>query len=82
MVNSLQGDQLKDYDPYPSPNGRGDVTAAKQAMAASRYDTNGDGVCDDASCDGIVTIIDEADPTPSRLRCCSRASNRSASRWT
>ena len=26
MVNSLQGDQLKDYDPYPSPNGRGDVT--------------------------------------------------------
>jgi peptide/nickel transport system substrate-binding protein len=39
MVNSLQGDQLKDYDPYPSPNGRGDLTAAKAAMAASTYDT-------------------------------------------
>ena len=64
MVNSLQGDQLKDYDPYPSPNGRGDVTAAKAAMAASGYDTDGDGVCDDPSCQGIVTIIDEADPYP------------------
>jgi hypothetical protein len=64
MVNSLQGDQLKDYDPYPTPNGRGDVTAAKAAMAASAYDTDGDGVCDDPSCDGVVTIIDEADPYP------------------
>ena len=64
MVNSLQGDQLKDYDPYPTPNGRGDVTAAKAAMAASAYDTDGDGVCDDPSCQGIVTIIDEADPYP------------------
>jgi peptide/nickel transport system substrate-binding protein len=64
MVNSLQGDQLKDYDPYPTPNGRGDVTAAKAAMAASAYDTDGDGVCDDQSCQGIVTIIDEADPYP------------------
>ena len=64
MVNSLQGDQLKDYDPYPTPNGRGDVTAAKAAMAASAYDTDGDGVCDDPSCQGVVTIIDEADPYP------------------
>jgi peptide/nickel transport system substrate-binding protein len=64
MVNSLQGDQLKDYDPYPSPNGRADVTAAKAAMAASTYDTDGDGVCDHTSCRGIVTIIDEADPYP------------------
>ena len=64
MVNSLQGDQLKDYDPYPTPNGRGDVTAAKAAMAASAYDTDADGVCDDPSCQGVVTIIDEADPYP------------------
>jgi ABC-type dipeptide transport system, periplasmic component len=41
MVNSLQGDQLKDYDPYPSPNGQGDLTAAKAAMAASKYDSDG-----------------------------------------
>jgi peptide/nickel transport system substrate-binding protein len=64
MVNSLQGNQLADYDPYATPNGRGDVTAAKQAMAQSRYDTDGDGVCDDASCDGVLTIIDESDPYP------------------
>jgi peptide/nickel transport system substrate-binding protein len=66
MVNSLQGDELKDYDPYPSPNGQGDLTAAKEAMAASKYDTDGDGVCDDPSCEGIVTIIDEADPYPNQ----------------
>ena len=33
-------------------------------MAASKYDSDGDGVCDDPSCEGIVTIIDEADPYP------------------
>ena len=33
-------------------------------MAASKYDTDGDGVCDDPSCEGVVTIIDEADPYP------------------
>ena len=33
-------------------------------MAPSNYDTDGDGVCDDPSCQGIVTIIDEADPYP------------------
>ena len=60
MVNSLQGNELADYDPYPTPNGRGDVTAAKQAMARSKYDSDGDGVCDDSACDGILTVIDEA----------------------
>ena len=64
MVNSLQGNELADYDPYPTPNGRGDVTAAKQAMAQSKYDSNGDGVCDDSSCEDVLTVIDEADPYP------------------
>ena len=64
MVDSLQGELLKDFDPYATPNGRGDLTAAKQAMALSKYDSNGDGVCDDPSCDGVLTIVDEADPYP------------------
>jgi peptide/nickel transport system substrate-binding protein len=64
FVDSLQGNLLLDYDPYATPNGRGDIEAAKDAMRASRYDADGDGVCDDASCQGVVTVVDEADPYP------------------
>jgi peptide/nickel transport system substrate-binding protein len=64
MVNSLEGNLLQSYDPYSTPNGRGDLNAAKAEMTESRYDTNGDGVCDDPSCKDILTIIDESDPYP------------------
>ncbi|MCI0635961.1 MAG: ABC transporter substrate-binding protein [Actinobacteria bacterium] len=64
MVNSLQGNQLAEYDPYATPNGNGDIEAAKASMALSRYDADGDGVCDDSSCDGLLTFIDESSPYP------------------
>jgi len=62
FVNSLQNDILKDYDPYPTPNGAGDLEKAKEEMAQSKYDSDGDGVCDDPSCEGILTITDREDP--------------------
>ncbi|HEV2907276.1 MAG TPA: hypothetical protein VGZ50_08180, partial [Actinomycetota bacterium] len=37
---------------------------AKEEMKQSKYDTNGDGVCDDPSCKDILTFIDESDPYP------------------
>jgi peptide/nickel transport system substrate-binding protein len=64
MVNSLEGNALHDYDPYATPNGRGDIEAAKAEMAQSKYDTDGDGVCDDPSCQDLLTIVDESDPYP------------------
>jgi peptide/nickel transport system substrate-binding protein len=64
MVNSLEANALHDYDPYATPNGRGDLDAAKAEMAQSRYDTDHDGVCDDPSCKDMLTIVDEADPYP------------------
>jgi ABC-type transport system substrate-binding protein len=64
FVDSLQGNALLDYNPYATPNGRGDIDAAKEAMSQSAYDADGDGVCDDPSCSGVVTIIDESDPYP------------------
>jgi len=64
MVNSLENNLLADYDPYPSPNSAGDINAAKEEMKQSKYDTNGDGVCDDPSCQGILSVTDEADPYP------------------
>jgi ABC-type transport system substrate-binding protein len=36
----------------------GDVDAARAEMALSRYDHDGDGVCDDAACRGIVTLVE------------------------
>ena len=64
FVDSLQGNLLRDYDPYATPNGRGDMEAAKDAMRASRYDSDGDGTCDDPVCRGVLTVVDQADPYP------------------
>ncbi len=44
------------YDPYPSPNFRGDLNAAKNEMKQSKYDHNGDGVCDDPVCKNVLFI--------------------------
>jgi peptide/nickel transport system substrate-binding protein len=64
MVDSLQNNQLLDYNPYPSPNNQGDIAAAQEAMKASKYDTDGDGVCDDPVCKDVLSVTDEADPYP------------------
>ncbi len=53
---------LADYDPYPSPNHAGDVEAAKAEMALSRYDSDGDGVCDDPVCNNVLMINRNYDP--------------------
>jgi peptide/nickel transport system substrate-binding protein len=64
FVNSLQNNLLADYDPYASENGSGDMAKAQEEMAQSKYDSDGDGVCDDPSCEKILTITDREDPYP------------------
>lgn len=64
MVNSLENNILKDYDPYATPNSAGDIDKAKAEMAQSKYDSNGDGVCDDPVCKGILAVTDNQDPYP------------------
>ncbi len=64
MVNSLENNILADYDPYATPNSAGDVTAAQAEIAQSKYDTDGDGVCDAPECSNILAATDEADPYP------------------
>jgi len=66
IVNSLTGDINASYDPYASPNGEGDVTKAMAEMKLSKYDANGDGICDAPECDGVLTITDSADPYPAQ----------------
>jgi len=67
MVNSLEDNLLKDYDPYATPNGAGDLQKAKQEMAQSKYDTDHDGVCDAPACSNVLTISDSADPYPKQM---------------
>jgi peptide/nickel transport system substrate-binding protein len=48
------------YDPYPS--GPGDEAAAKEAMKESRYDTDGDGMCDDPVCNNVLMVNRNVEP--------------------
>jgi peptide/nickel transport system substrate-binding protein len=57
MPDSMTGGQLgQDYNPYASPDFRGDEAKAKEEMKQSKYDSDKDGVCDDPVCKNIVII--------------------------
>ena len=64
ILNTLENDLLADFNPYPSEGNQGDLEAAKEAIKESKYDTDGDGVCDAPECKGILAVTDEADPYP------------------
>jgi peptide/nickel transport system substrate-binding protein len=44
------------YDPYPTANFNGDINKAKAEMKQSKYDSNGDGVCDSSVCNNVLMI--------------------------
>jgi peptide/nickel transport system substrate-binding protein len=67
MVDSLQNNLLADFDPYATESGAGDIEAAKAQMAQSKYDSDGDGVCDDPVCRDLLTFSDAAAPYPKQL---------------
>jgi peptide/nickel transport system substrate-binding protein len=46
----MMGGLNADYNPYSTPDNAGDPEAAKAEMAQSKYDENGDGVCDADAC--------------------------------
>jgi peptide/nickel transport system substrate-binding protein len=60
----VNGAPIEEYDPYATPNGQGDVEAAKAEMAQSKYDSDGDGVCDAPECENVLMIADQEDPYP------------------
>ncbi|MFL5797136.1 MAG: ABC transporter substrate-binding protein [Actinomycetota bacterium] len=49
-------------DPYATPFHAGDADLARREMARSRYDTNGDGVCDASVCRNVLYISRSAPP--------------------
>lgn len=73
LVGELAGHYIPDMltgglnaglDPYPTPNGQGDVAKAQEEMKLSKYDSDGDGVCDDPVCDAVLTVTDKVSPYP------------------
>ena len=65
--DGLINNELKDYDPYATEDGHGDLEKAKAEMAQSKYDTDGDGVCDDPVCQNVITLGVQQDPGPRRM---------------
>jgi peptide/nickel transport system substrate-binding protein len=55
IPDPVLADALVGYDPYPGP----DLDAAKAEMAQSKYDTDGDGVCDAPECAEVLMIADK-----------------------
>lgn len=55
-LNSATDNLLVDYDPFATPGRRGDVDKAREEMRLSRYDSDGDGVCDHDSCRGLRAV--------------------------
>ncbi len=61
------GGRLKagEFDPYASPDHRGNLDAAKAEMKKSKkYDPDGDGICSVAACKNVLHITRSADPYP------------------
>jgi peptide/nickel transport system substrate-binding protein len=67
LLGEIAGHYLADYNPFQSTNDQGDVTKAKEEMKQSKYDTDGDGVCDAPECKDVLTVADRAQPAPKRV---------------
>ncbi|HEY7875918.1 MAG TPA: ABC transporter substrate-binding protein [Actinomycetota bacterium] len=52
----------EEYDPYPSSGFSGDVEAARAEMALSRYDADGDGICDAPACKDVLHFTRNSSP--------------------
>jgi ABC-type transport system substrate-binding protein len=53
IPDAFENGLLADYDPYSTDGHHGSIDGAKAEMALSSYDTDHDGVCDDAACAAV-----------------------------
>jgi peptide/nickel transport system substrate-binding protein len=65
--DALLNNLLLDYDPYETPGARGDLEAAREEMAKSRYDRDRDGTCDVPACKKLLAPVRTDEPTIARL---------------
>ncbi|HEX9824644.1 MAG TPA: ABC transporter substrate-binding protein [Actinomycetota bacterium] len=52
----MGGPTPEEYDPYATPDFAGDLELAKAEMAQSKYDSDGDGVCDAPECKDVLLL--------------------------
>jgi peptide/nickel transport system substrate-binding protein len=78
VLDSLEDGLLQDYDPYATPNGRGDLERAKEEMAQSAYDHDADGICDDPVCRDVLAVAPVFGSSPTRDQAESIGSNLEA----
>jgi peptide/nickel transport system substrate-binding protein len=64
FVDGLLNNLLIDYDPYGTPDQRGNLEAAMEEIRQSAYDSDGDGICDAAECKDVLTVAASEDPAP------------------
>ena len=73
-LDSQENNLLLNFDPFGAREGP-DLAAAREAMAASAYDTDGDGSCDAPACSGIELLAPANDQFglngPARARAAS-----------
>ncbi|HWL65350.1 MAG TPA: ABC transporter substrate-binding protein [Actinomycetota bacterium] len=62
VPDAMFGGDLEDYDPYATPDHAGDLEAAKEEMKQSKYDSDGDGVCDDPVCTDVLHFARNESP--------------------
>jgi ABC-type transport system substrate-binding protein len=56
VPDSLESNLLLDYDPYATPRHKGDLARARKEMSESKYDRDGDGVCDSPVCKRVRAV--------------------------
>jgi peptide/nickel transport system substrate-binding protein len=54
--DGIEGYLLAGYDPFATPGGHGSIALAREEMAQSDYDQDGDGMCDAEACQAIVAL--------------------------
>jgi peptide/nickel transport system substrate-binding protein len=64
IPDGIIGNLIAGFDPYATSDGAGDVSVAQEEMRQSVYDKDGDGVCDDPVCKGVLALTATDDPFP------------------
>jgi peptide/nickel transport system substrate-binding protein len=66
----IENNLLLDYDPFQTPEARGDPVKARDEFSRSRYDVDGDGRCDHRVCKNLpaITFRTESIDVPATAR--------------
>ncbi len=67
VLDSLTDNLLVDYDPFVTPGHRGDLDRAREEMRQSRYDEDGDGICDHPACQDLRAATFDDEPSVSEI---------------